>query len=348
MTKIPHDEILEGLYKLRIRESDKLKTVLELYDLETHQKKLGPDYQRLKTMVKRSIEQDIRNNNFGIRNGNFEKNAVVKNQGTKQRVQRILGDCWQWETNGQCMKGDNCSFRHDINKRRKVTQPNPSPSSSARQNERKSLRTRSPRGKSPSGRMSRWPCKDYLKGICNNSFCEKWHPPECLFHKTKSGCRFGEKCSYAHRQVDEHPTKGSKKNDDKSAVAMLKKHELHDRTGQPVVDRDTRRESNHGPTGRRSSNARHLGCVFQDMKPPKSILRKSSDMQKPIQRVKFTKAIARHTKMRDQNPSLGLICPGNLISAAPTLQNLRISLRKRQSGKSNVPAQQRGSWLKLF
>ena len=42
-------------------------------------------------MVKRSIEQDIRNKNFGARNGNYEKNAVVKNQGTKQRVQRILG-----------------------------------------------------------------------------------------------------------------------------------------------------------------------------------------------------------------------------------------------------------------
>ena len=60
MTKIPHDDILEGLYKLRIRGSEKLKTALELYDLETHQKKLGPDYQRLKTMLKRSIEQEIR------------------------------------------------------------------------------------------------------------------------------------------------------------------------------------------------------------------------------------------------------------------------------------------------
>ena len=49
MTRIPHDDILGGLYKLRIGESDKLKTVLELYDLETHQKKLGPDYHRLKT-----------------------------------------------------------------------------------------------------------------------------------------------------------------------------------------------------------------------------------------------------------------------------------------------------------
>ena len=119
---------------------------------------------------------------------------MVKNQGTKQRVQRILGDCWQWETNGQCVKGDNCSFRHDKNKRGKVTPSNPSPNSFMQQNERKPSRTRSPRGRSPSGRMARWPCKDYLKGTC-----------------------------YAHRQVDEQPTKRSKKNDGKSSVAILKK-----------------------------------------------------------------------------------------------------------------------------
>ena len=33
-------------------------------------------------------------------------------------------------------------------------------------------------------------------------------------------------------------------------------------------------------------------------------------MQKPIQRVKFTEAIAPHTKIRDQNPSLGKFFPG--------------------------------------
>ena len=314
MTKIPPDDILEELYKLRIRESGKLKTVLELYDLEIHQKKLGPDYHRLKTKLKRSIEQDIRNKNFGARNGNYEKNAVVKNRGTKQRVQRILGDCWQWESNGQCIKGDNCSFRHDVNKRGKVTPSNTSPNSFMQQNERKASRTRSPRGKSPSGRMSRWTCKDYLKGTCNNSFCEKWHPPECLFYKTKSGCRFGEKCSYAHRQVDEQPTKRSKKNDDKSAVALLKKGDWqergpvtdqgHDRPGQPGKKGDNKLE--RGSSKRRSPNARQLGCVFQDVTPPKSILRKSTGMQKPIQRVKFTKAIARHTKIRDQNPRIHL------------------------------------------
>ena len=97
---------------------------------------------------------------------------------------------------------------------------------------------------SPSGRMSRWPCKDYLRRTCNNSFCERWHPPECLFYKTKNGCRFWKKCSFAHREVDAQPTKWSKSNNDKSAVAILKKENwqeresvsdsCHDRTGKPV------------------------------------------------------------------------------------------------------------------
>ena len=49
MTQIPSDDILEGLYKQRTRESEKLKTVLESYNMEIHQKKPGPDYHRLKT-----------------------------------------------------------------------------------------------------------------------------------------------------------------------------------------------------------------------------------------------------------------------------------------------------------
>ena len=44
MTKIPPDDILDGLYKLRIRESEKA----------------GHDYHRLKAMVKRSVGQNLR------------------------------------------------------------------------------------------------------------------------------------------------------------------------------------------------------------------------------------------------------------------------------------------------
>ena len=145
-----------------------------------------------------------------------------------------------------------------------------------------------------------------------------------MFYKTKSGCRFGEKCSYTHRQVDKHSGRRSKKSDDKSAVVMLKKNDWHEnvwqfvvnldknheRSGRPNKNRDTHHELERGPTKRRSSDARQLGFVFQDMTSPKSILWKGTDMPKPIQRVRFTKAIARHTKIRDQNPSLGYICPG--------------------------------------
>ena len=101
-----------------------------------------------------------------------------------------------------------------------------------------------------------------------------------------------EKCSFAHRQVDEQPTKRSKKNDDKSAVAMLKKgdwqerepvtDECHDRPGKPGKKSDQKLGQNSSK--RQSFDARQLGCVFQDMTPPKSILRKCTDMPKPIQR----------------------------------------------------------------
>ena len=69
-------------------------------------------------------------------------------------------------------------------------------------------------------------------------------------------------------------------------------------------------------------------------------------MQKPIQRVKFTKAVARHTKIRDQNPSLGLICPGEPHERSPNAPKFE-DRSKRRNGKSKVPAKQRGSWPKV-
>ena len=64
MTKIPPDDILEGLYKLRIRESQKLKTVLNLYNIKIHQKKAGPEYHRLKTNGKKKYRAEFANEEF--------------------------------------------------------------------------------------------------------------------------------------------------------------------------------------------------------------------------------------------------------------------------------------------
>ena len=62
-----------------------------------------------------------------------------------------------------------------------------------RKNVTNKARTKSPRGRSPTGKIARLPCKDYLKGTCTTPFCEKWHPPECLFCGTKGWCKLGDK-----------------------------------------------------------------------------------------------------------------------------------------------------------
>ena len=130
--------------------------------------------------------------NFGPRNGHYERNAVVKNQGPKQRGQRIFGDCWQWETNGQCVKGDNCSFRHDMDKRAKMTQPNPSPNSFMQQIERNASRTRSPRGK-----MSQWQNVSIaLQGLPQRNLHQFiLAPSSMLVLQEQEWLQIGEKCS---------------------------------------------------------------------------------------------------------------------------------------------------------
>ena len=107
--------------------------------------------------------------------------------------------------------------------------------------------------------------------------------------------------------------KGLKKNGDKSAVAMLKV-------------------------------TRQLGCVCQDMEPPKSssILRKSSNIRKPIRCVRFTKAVVCHANVRDQNPSLGMICPGDPQQRNPNAPKFE------DRSQEETEWQERGSWPKLF
>ena len=86
--KIPSDDVLERVYRLRVRGSDQLKTVLELYDMEILQKISRPEYQRLKTMVKRSIDQKFRLRNFDARREKIGTGAVVKSQKELSGVER--------------------------------------------------------------------------------------------------------------------------------------------------------------------------------------------------------------------------------------------------------------------
>ena len=164
--------VLESLYKLRIRESGQFKTVLELYDMEIHHKISMPNYQKLKTMVKRSIDQKLRFRNFDARNERIETGAVV----TSRRGLSDIG------------RGDQCSFQHDGHERAKPTPKTAPPSEPPKCVEKKTLK-----GRSSFGKSNRQPCKNFLKGTCTKLPCDSWHPPECQIYKSESGCKFGDK-----------------------------------------------------------------------------------------------------------------------------------------------------------
>ena len=168
----------------------------------------GLDYHRLKTMVKRSIEQSVRNRNFGTRNGNYERNAVVKNQVREHNGQKLLGDCWQWEANGQCSKRDSCSFRHDMNK---------SFSEFFMKKGWKESKKRSPRRRSTSGSMFRL--------LCLHQFI-LWKVATSRLHD-QEWKQIWKKALMHNVSLMNNPATGIKIMVTKNAVAMLKKN-LHE------------------------------------------------------------------------------------------------------------------------
>ena len=313
LTQIPHDDILEGLYKLRKRESENLKSVLELYDLETHQKKLGPDDHRLQTMVKRSIEQEIRNKNFGKLNWKIlRRTPWSRIRGQNSVYKEFLESVGKVKPTGNGVKGNNCSFRHDMNKRGKSSPSNPSPNSFMRQNERKPSRTRSPRGKSLSCRMSRWPCKDYLRGTCNNSFCGKWHPPEWLVLQDQEWLSVWGEVRVSHIVRLMNSRRNGLNRIMTKAQWLCWKREIG--KGENLSPMDvTIERGNLWKEAIRNWDKILLNvdflmhgnwvAYFRTWRRRSLFSGRALDMPKPIQRVKFTKAIARHTKIRDQNPS---------------------------------------------
>ena len=237
----------------------------------------------------------------------------------------------------------------------KVTPSNPSPNSFMRQSERKPSRTRSPWGKSQSGRVSRWLCKDYLRGICNNSLCQKWHLPECLFYMTESGCRFLEKCSFAHRQVMNSRLKGPKRMMTRvqwvywRRVIGMKEDLLPTNV---TIDRGNLMKGVIRSWDKSHLNVDHLmhgnwNAYFKRGRR-RSLFSGSAQTCGNQSNVWNSERLLRVTlKFETKILRSDLFAQVNVMSVAPTLQNMRIGLRRRQTGKSKVPAKQRGSWPKV-
>ena len=88
-------------------------------------------------------------------------------------------------------------------------------------------------------------------------------------------------------------------------------------------------------------------AYFRTM-PPRSLHRKGSDMPRPIQCAKLTKATARHTKIRDQNPSLGNICPREPHERSSNAPKFEDRSQEETVWQNKVPAKQRGKLPKEY
>ena len=106
-SEVPAENLLEGLCNMKIRESVQLQTVSAMYEQEIDRDRAMPSHQRLKTLVSRHIDRTIRTRNFRARSIGSK---VTKGRMSAKRGK--MGECYQWKANGQCSRGDSCSFRH--------------------------------------------------------------------------------------------------------------------------------------------------------------------------------------------------------------------------------------------
>ena len=77
---------------MRTRGSDQPKTVLVTHEQDIEQHNSQPSYQKLRTMVKRCSDQNIRIRNFEARNERIETGAPAKDRSkgkTRQRVKEV-------------------------------------------------------------------------------------------------------------------------------------------------------------------------------------------------------------------------------------------------------------------
>ena len=91
-------------------------------------------------------------------------------------------------------------------------------------------------------------------------------------------------------------------------------------------------------------STRQLGCVFQEMEPPKSssILRKSWDIRKAIRCVRFTQAVVRQATVRDQKTIAWSKLPKWSSSALP--QSPKFEDRSQEETEWQVQGAREAAW----
>ena len=88
-SEIPEENVFEGWYKMKLQGSAQHQTVLALCDQWMNRDRASQSYQRLRTLVRRHVDQMSRTRNFKARNERIETGVVVKShKGRNVSVER--------------------------------------------------------------------------------------------------------------------------------------------------------------------------------------------------------------------------------------------------------------------
>ena len=302
-------------------------------------------------MVKRSIDQEIRNKNFGARNGNCERNTVVKNQGTNE-YKEFLEIVGNWSPTGSVWKETVAvSATISISVEKLHHQIRLRILSCGRMSENH----RGPEVPevSPSGRMSRWPCKDYLRGTCNNSFFENGNLQNACTARPRVVVGLERS---AHSHTVNSRRKGLKRIMTK-VLWLCRKREIGKKENlSPMLV--TIERGNLWKEVIRNWDKIHLNvdflmhgnwvAYFRTWRR-RSLFSGRVPTCRNRSSVWSSQRLLLHVipKFETKIPRSVTIVQVHLMSVAPTLRNLRIVHKKRQNGKSKVPAKHCGSWPKM-
>ena len=86
-SEIPDENVLEGLYKMKMQGSAQHQTALAVYDQGMNRDRVLHSYQRLRTLVRRQIDQMIRTRNFKARNERIETGSIGQ-ESKREKSQR--------------------------------------------------------------------------------------------------------------------------------------------------------------------------------------------------------------------------------------------------------------------
>ena len=241
---------------------------LALYDQEIVRNNWQPSYSRLKTSVRPHNDQTLRTRSPKRNSGETSIDQVSKRE-RNPTLRGKVGEWCQWTANGQCSKGDSCSFHHDPAsgnrcEAQRAKEQSSSPATNSNGGEIPSESSGN-RGETPSDKRCRIPCR--CRKIRSFS-CNDWHPPACQNYKSETGGTYGNKCYFRHVEAEERPSKKSKKGGAKGSLALLKE-------------------------------SIQLGCVSQESHPRKSILRKEGRLGSN-HAVKFSLGTWHHIKNRER------------------------------------------------